>query len=155
MTFSRTAAAMRLPRRERGFDVARFLLDTNICIYIRQKRPPEVLARFEKLKVGDACLSVITYGELLYGAHKSKQRDVALGRLADLVSLLPVLEMPAEAAGQYGEIRAGLEAKGATIGGNDLWIAAHAKAEGLILVTNNEREFGRVPGLKVQNWIGA
>jgi tRNA(fMet)-specific endonuclease VapC len=113
------------------------------------------LARFEKLKAGDACLSVITYGELLYGAHKSKQRDVALARLADLVSLLPVLEMPSDAANQYGEIRAGLEAKGETIGGNDLWIAAHAKAEGLILVTNNEREFGRVPGLKVQNWADA
>jgi tRNA(fMet)-specific endonuclease VapC len=135
--------------------VARFLLDTNICIYIRQKRPPEVLARFEKLKSGDACLSVITYGELLYGAHKSKQRDVALARLADLVSLLPVLAMPSDAANQYGEIRAGLEAKGETIGGNDLWIAAHAKADGLILVTNNEREFERVPGLKVQNWAGA
>ncbi len=155
MISSRTAAAIHRPRRERGFDVARFLLDTNICIYIRQKRPPEVLARFEKLKVGDACLSVITYGELLYGARKSKQRDVALARLADLVSLLPVLEMPSEAASQYGEIRAGLEAKGETIGGNDLWIAAHAKAEGLVLVTNNEREFGRVPGLKVQNWTGA
>lgn len=155
MTSSRKAAAIHGPRSERGFDVARFLLDTNICIYIRRKRPAEVLARFEKLKAGDACLSVITYGELLYGAHKSKQRDVALARLADLVSLLPVLEMPSEAANQYGQIRAGLEAKGEAIGGNDLWIAAHAKALGLVLVTNNEREFRRVPGLKVQNWIGA
>ncbi len=132
--------------------MARFLLDTNICIYIRQKRPPKVLARFEKLKVGDAALSVITYGELLYGAHKSRQREVALGRLTDLVSLLPVLEMPASAADEYGEIRAVLETKGEMIGGNDLWIAAHTKAEGLILVTNNEREFKRVPGLKIQNW---
>jgi tRNA(fMet)-specific endonuclease VapC len=132
--------------------VARFLLDTNICIYIRQARPPEVLARFEKLKAGDAVLSVITYGELLYGAHKSKQRETALSRLADLVSLLPVLKMPAGAADEYGEIRAVLETRGETIGGNDLWIAAHAKAEGLTLVTNNEREFKRVPRLKVQNW---
>lgn len=135
--------------------MARFLLDTNICIYIRQKRPPEVLARFEKLKAGEACLSVITYGELLYGARKSRQRDVALARLADLVSLLPVLDMPAEAADRCGEIRAGLEAKGEAIGGNDLWIAAHAKAEGLVLVTTNEREFARVAGLKVQNWTTA
>lgn len=132
--------------------MARFLLDTNICIYIRQKRPPEVLARFEKLKVGDATLSIITYGELLYGARKSKQREVALARLADLVSLLPVLELPPAAADEYGKIRAALEVKGEIIGGNDLWIAAHAKAEGLIMVTNNEREFKRVPGLKVQNW---
>lgn len=130
----------------------RFLLDTNICIYIRQKRPAEVLARFEKLKVGDAVLSVITYGELLYGAQKSRQRDVALARLADLVSLLPVLEMPPSTAEAYGEIRASLETKGETIGGNDLWIAAHAKVEGLVLVTNNEREFKRVPGLRIQNW---
>lgn len=135
--------------------MARFLLDTNICIYIRQKRPPEVLARFEKLKAGDAALSVITYGELLYGARKSRQRELALERLRDLVSLLPVLEMPSTAADEYGEIRAALEAKGEVIGGNDLWIAAHAKSEGLILVTNNEREFKRVPGLKVQNWAGS
>jgi tRNA(fMet)-specific endonuclease VapC len=143
---------IRRPRREKAFDVARFLLDTNICIYIRQKRPPEVLARFEKLKAGDAALSAITYGELLYGARKSKQREVALARLADLVLLLPVLGLHSAAADEYGEIRAVLEAKGETIGGNDLWIAAHAKAEGLVLVTNNEREFKRVPGLKVQNW---
>jgi tRNA(fMet)-specific endonuclease VapC len=135
--------------------VARFLLDTNICIYIRQKRPPEVLARFEKLKAGDAALSVITYGELLYGAQKSRQREVALARLADLVSLLPVLEMPPAAADEYGRIHAALETRGEVIGGNDLWIAAHAKAEGLIVVTNNEREFKRVPGLKVQNWAAA
>ena len=132
--------------------MARFLLDTNICIYIRQKRPPEVLARFEKLKVGDAVLSVITYGELIYGAHKSKQRETALVRLSDLISFIPVLELPAAAADQYGEIRAALETRGEMIGGNDLWIAAHAKSEGLVLVTNNEREFKRVPGLKVQNW---
>ncbi|HEY1075571.1 MAG TPA: type II toxin-antitoxin system VapC family toxin [Fontimonas sp.] len=132
--------------------MARYLLDTNICIYIRQKRPPAVLARFEKLKAGDATLSVVTYGELLYGAQKSQQRDIALARLSDLVSLLPVLPMPVETAGHYGEIRAVLERRGEAIGGNDLWIAAHAKAAGLILVTNNEREFKRVPGLKVQNW---
>lgn len=135
--------------------MARFLLDTNICIYIRQKRPPAVLARFSKLEVGDAALSVITYGELLYGAEKSQQREMALARLSDLVSLLPVLNLPANAAGQYGALRAALEKKGETIGGNDLWIAAHAKAEGLVLVTNNEREFKRVPGLKVQNWAAA
>jgi tRNA(fMet)-specific endonuclease VapC len=132
---------------------ASFLLDTNICIYIRQKRPPEVLARFEKLKFGDAVLSVITYGELFYGAGKSRQRQTAMDRLDDLLSFLPVLELPSTAAREYGEIRARLEARGETIGGNDLWIAAHAKALGLVLVTDNQREFKRVPGLKVQNWI--
>lgn len=130
----------------------RFLLDTNICIYIRQKRPAAVLARFEKLKAGEAALSVITYGELFYGAAKSSQRPLAMEKLNDLLSFLPILPLPENTAVQYGEIRADLEAKGESIGGNDLWIAAHAKAAGLILVTNNEREFKRVPGLKLQNW---
>ena len=135
--------------------MARFLLDTSICIYIRQKRPAAVLARFEKLKAGEAVLSVITYGELLYGAAKSQQREAALARLADLVSLLSVLELPDGAGEEYGEIRSHLEKKGEIIGDNDLWIAAHAKALGLVLVTNNEREFKRVPGLKVQNWAAS
>lgn len=131
---------------------ARYLLDTNICIYIRRQRPPAVLARFQKLKAGEAVLSAITYGELLYGAAKSAQREQALHQLQELVSLIPVLDVPGTAAEHYGQIRAALEAKGEVIGGNDLWIAAHAKAEGLILITNNEREFKRVKGLKVENW---
>ena len=130
----------------------RYLLDTNICIYIRQKRPEEVLRRFRKLRPGEAVLSVITYGELLYGATKSAQRVAALERLRELVNLLPALSLPETAAEAYGTIRAELEAKGEMIGNNDLWIAAHAVAAGLTLVTNNEREFRRVRGLKVQNW---
>ena len=130
----------------------RFLLDTNICIYIRQKRPPKVLARFEKLKSGEAVLSVVTYGELWYGAAKSVQRQLAMERLGALVSFLPVVALPEAAAVAYGEIRAELESKGKIIGGNDLWIAAHAKASGLVLVTNDKREFQRVPGLKLENW---
>ncbi len=130
----------------------RYLLDTNICIYIRQKRPDEVLRRFRKLRPGEAVLSVITYGELLYGVAKSQQRVAALERLRELVNLLPALSLPETAAEAYGTIRAGLEAKGEMIGNNDLWIAAHAVASGLTLVTNNEREFRRVRGLKVQNW---
>jgi tRNA(fMet)-specific endonuclease VapC len=95
---------------------------------------------------------VITFGELLYGAERSQQRTQALESLARLVSLLSVLPLPEEAAAVYGEIRAALEAHGEMIGGNDLWIAAHAKSAGLTLVTNNEREFKRIPGLKLQNW---
>jgi tRNA(fMet)-specific endonuclease VapC len=132
----------------------RYLLDTNICIYIRQKRPEEVLRRFRKLRPGEAGLSVITYGELLYGAAKSKQRDLALERLHELIALMPPLALPEEADEAYGTIRAELESKGEMIGNNDLWIAAHAMAVGLTLVTNNEREFRRVHGLKVQNWAG-
>lgn len=131
----------------------RYLLDTNICIYIRQKRPEEVLRRFRRLRLGEAALSVITYGELLDGAEKSVQRVAALEGLRELVRFLPALALPESAAESYGAIRADLEAKGQMIGNNDLWIAAHALAAGLILVTNNEKEFRRVRGLKVQNWI--
>jgi tRNA(fMet)-specific endonuclease VapC len=130
----------------------RYLLDTNICIYIRQKRPEEVLRRFQKLRPGEAVLSVITYGELLYGAAKSEQRGSALERLRELVNLLPALSLPETAGEAYGTIRAQLDSRGEMIGNNDLWIAAHAMAARLTLVTNNEREFRRVRGLKIQNW---
>jgi tRNA(fMet)-specific endonuclease VapC len=134
---------------------ARFLLDTNICIYIRRKRPEEVLRRFRRLDPGEAVISVITYGELLYGAAKSSQRAAALQRLRELVHLLPAMALPETAAEAYGTIRADVETKGEKIGNNDLWIAAHAVAARLTLVTNNEREFRRVGGLKIQNWARA
>jgi tRNA(fMet)-specific endonuclease VapC len=130
----------------------RFLLDTNICIYIRRKKPEEVLRRFRALKQGEAVLSVITFGELIYGAEKSAQREAALELLRELARMLPVMGLPETAADAYGTIRAELERKGQMIGNNDLWIAAHAKAAGLTLVSNNEREFRRVQGLKIQNW---
>lgn len=132
---------------------AKYMLDTNICIYIRQSRPPKVLARFRRLKPGDAVLSVITYGELVYGAEKSQHKTKALQQLTDLAQLLPVISLPEEAAQAYGEVRAALGRQGQIIGNNDLWIAAHAKAANLTLVTNNEREFKRIPGLKVRNWV--
>jgi tRNA(fMet)-specific endonuclease VapC len=130
-----------------------YLLDTNICIYIRQRRPEEVQRRFRRLRPGEAALSVITYGELLYGAAKSAQRSAALERLRELTQLLPALPLPETAAETYGTIRAELESKGEMIGNNDLWIAAHALASSLTLVTNNEKEFRRVRGLRVQNWV--
>jgi tRNA(fMet)-specific endonuclease VapC len=131
---------------------ARYLLDTNICIYIRRKKPEEVLRRFRTLRPGEAVLSVITFGELVYGAEKSAPRAAALELLRELAQVLPVQGLPETAAESCGTIRAELERKGEMIGNNDLWIAAHAKAVGLTLVTNNEREFRRVRGLKVQNW---
>ena len=130
----------------------RFLLDTNICIYIRRRRPQEILQRFVRLKVGEAAISVITYGELIYRAEKSEQREAAMRQLEELASLLRVLPLPMDAGRSYGALRAELEADGRVIGNNDLWIAAHAKAAKLILVTNNEREFQRVSGLEIQNW---
>jgi len=132
--------------------VARFLLDTNICIYIRRRRPPTVLERFRQLKPGEAVLSVITYGELVYGIEKSQFREQTGKQLAELAGLLPVMELPPRAGEFYGSIRAALAAEGGVIGNNDLWIAAHAKAAGLILVTNNEREFQRIQELEIENW---
>jgi tRNA(fMet)-specific endonuclease VapC len=129
-----------------------YLLDTNICIYIRQRRPEAVFRRFGKLRPGEAALSVVTYGELFYGAAKSAQRIAALERLRELVHMLPALPLPENAGEAYGAIRADLESKGKMIGNNDLWIAAHALAAGLTLVTNNEKELRRVRALKVQNW---
>jgi tRNA(fMet)-specific endonuclease VapC len=131
---------------------ARFLLDTNICIYIQRQRPGNVLGRFQKLEPGDAAISVITWGELLYGAQKSKQRKKVLQLLEEFKTFVPVLPIPETAGNTYGIIRASLELHGQPIGNNDLWIAAHAKAADLTLVTNNEREFRRISGLKVQNW---
>ena len=131
----------------------RYLLDTNICIYIRRQQPREVLARFQKLRPGAAVISVITYGELLFGAEKSANRARALQLLEELTAFLPVLSLPPEAANTYGAMRANLQARGEAIGNNDLWIAAHAKAAVLTLVTNNEKEFRRIAGLKVQNWV--
>ena len=131
---------------------ARYLLDTNICLYIRQQRPAQVLRHFRRLRPGEAALSVITYGELVFGAIKSAQRAAALVRLQELSRLLPVLPLPANAAEYCGALRAELEAGGQVIGNNDLWIASHALGAGLTLVTNNEREFRRIRGLKVQNW---
>jgi tRNA(fMet)-specific endonuclease VapC len=132
---------------------ARYLLDTNICIYIRRRRPPGVLARFQRLRPGEAVISAITYGELNYGVEKSQFREQAGRQLTELAGLVPVIGLPPQAGRFYGAIRAALEAGGEIIGNNDLWIAAHAKAAGLILVTNNESEFRRVQGLKIQNWV--
>lgn len=132
---------------------ARYLLDTNICVYIQRERPANVLARFRKLDSGDAAISVITWGELLCGAEKSTQRKKALELLAEFKTFVPVLPIPETAGDAYETIRASLESQGRPIGNNDLWIAAHAKAAGLTIVTNNESEFRRIAGLKVQNWV--
>lgn len=111
------------------------------------------MTRFQKLEPGDAAISVISWGELLYGAEKSKQRKKALELLVEFKTFVPVQPIPETAGNTYGSIRATLESQGRSIGNNDLWIAAHAKAAGLTVVTNNEREFRRIAGLKVQNWI--
>ena len=131
----------------------KLLLDTNICIYIAKAHPKEVLARFKKLRPGDVGMSVITYGELYHGACKSRHRADAENILRELTAIILVAEISGEVGSHYGEIRAELEKAGQVIGNNDLWIAAHAVALGVPLITNNEREFKRIPGLIVQNWV--
>ncbi|WP_262270192.1 type II toxin-antitoxin system tRNA(fMet)-specific endonuclease VapC [Microvirga yunnanensis] len=133
-------------------DQPRYLLDTNICIYIRRQRPQTVLDRFKLLPPGSTAISVITYGELAYGVHKSPDRHSAILILDELTALIPVIPMAIEVAQSYGTIRSDLAARGELIGNNDLWIAAHAQSLGLTLVTNNEREFRRVEGLTIENW---
>lgn len=131
----------------------RYLLDTNICIYVKNHRPPEVLARFSRLPPGKVAMSAITYGELCFGAEKSSKPRETRKILDQLTALIPVLPLDAAASLHYGKIRQSLQASGKPIGNNDLWIAAHALAGKLILVTNNVAEFKRVPGLKVENWV--
>lgn len=130
----------------------RYMLDTDICIYISRSRPSVVKERFERLKPGQVIMSVITYGELYYGASKSNQREEALAELSKTVRDIPVEDLTPTASQAYGEIRATLEKQGRTIGNNDLWIAAHAMALDVTLATNNEHKFLRVTGLSVENW---
>lgn len=131
----------------------RYLLDTNICIYIAKHNPPAVRARFERLSADVLAMSVVTFGELRYGAEKSQARHKALAVLDQLQSAIQVMPLSLAAGQHHGDIRAALERAGQPIGNNDLWIAAHARAEGWVLVTSNAREFGRVEGLAVENWV--
>ena len=106
----------------------RYLLDTNICIYIAKRKPPEVLARIEGFAVGELAMSLITFGELHYGARRSAGAAKALETIELLATAIPVMTLGLAAATDYGEIRAHLTAAGTPIGNNDLWIAAHARS---------------------------
>lgn len=131
----------------------RYLLDTNVIIALRRRRPPSVVARLTALRIGEAVMSPVTYGELCFGAEKSADRDNAFAVLARLVAAVPIeIAEPRETGRRYGEIRAMLGRQGQLIGNNDVWIAAHALAANLTLVTGNVGEFSRVPGLVIEDW---
>lgn len=132
----------------------RYLLDTNIVIYVLKRRPVEVLATFNA-HASRMAISSITLAELLHGAEKSTRTSENLAAIEDFCSRLDVLPYGAKAAQHHGAIRAALEKQGQTIGVNDLHIAGHARREGLTLVTNNTAEFVGVPALEVENWVGA
>lgn len=130
----------------------KLMLDTNIAIYVIKHRPVSALETFNR-HAGHLCISSITLAELFHGAEKSVKPDHNLRQIEDFVSRLEVLEYGSKAASHYGDIRSDLERKGSTIGINDLHIAGHARSEGLTLVTNNLREFERVEGLRLDNWV--
>lgn len=131
----------------------KYLLDTDICIYLIQRRPGGVLSRLQQCMPGEVGLSSITVSELEYGVHKSSRPQENRLALAEFLAPLEILPYEDTAAGRYGEMRAMLERQGTPIGAMDLLIAAHALSRRLTLVTNNEREFRRLPGLKVVNWV--
>jgi tRNA(fMet)-specific endonuclease VapC len=129
-----------------------YLLDTNICIYIIKKRPASVLKKFESLSPGDVAISSITLAELYYGIMKSSNPRKNQEALDKFLIPLEILEFDYAATIEYGKIRADLEKKGTPIGPLDTLIASHAKSLNLALVTNNEKEFERIPDLKIKNW---
>jgi tRNA(fMet)-specific endonuclease VapC len=130
----------------------KYLLDTNICIYVIKRRPIEILSRFNEA-AGHLAISSITLAELMHGVEKSQYVSKNLRAVEDFCSRLEVLSYDENAASHYGEIRADLERKGKPIGVNDLHIAGHARSLGVILVSNNLKEFERVEGLRLQNWL--
>ena len=130
----------------------KYMLDTNIVIYVIKKRPVHALEVFN-LHAGLMCVSSITYAELLHGVEKSTKPEHNLRQVEDFISRLEVLDYDIKAAAHYGDIRANLERKGLIIGINDLHIAGHARSSGIVLVTNNLREFDRVEGLRLDNWV--
>ena len=131
----------------------KYMLDTNIIAYIRNQRPETVYRRFAAYQPDDLCVSVSTMAELEYGVFRSSKPDQNREALMLLLSRIPCLPFDERAAREYGRIRHDLTQKGTLIGANDLLIAAHACALNLTLITNNTREFERVEGLKLENWV--
>ena len=129
----------------------KYMLDTNLVIYVIKRRPQSLRWVFNQ-HVGQMCISTITFAELMHGVEKSTVPDQNLRNVEDFISRLEVLPYDSDAAVHYGDIRADLERKGTTIGVNDLHIAGHARSNGLVLVTNNTREFERVEGLRIIDW---
>jgi len=129
-----------------------YMLDTNICIYAIKSRPIELREQFNRL-TEQICISTITLAELYYGVEKSSRRAQNLQVVEEFVARLEALPFSVEAAAHYGQVRAELERAGQLSGPYDMLIGAHARSAGLIVVTNNLREFERIPGLRIENWV--
>ncbi|MBI4840111.1 MAG: type II toxin-antitoxin system VapC family toxin [candidate division NC10 bacterium] len=131
----------------------KIMLDTNICMYLIKQRPQSLLDRFRSFPLGDIGISVITLAELQYGASKSSRPKQNREALEQFLSPLELAAFDRQATVAYGHVRAALERKGRPIGAMDLLIAAHALSLGVRVVTNDEKEFRHVPGLRVENWV--
>ena len=129
------------------------MLDTNTCIYIIKRKPSKVIERFKKTDISQIGISSITLSELLYGASKSSKPEQNQIALSQFVAPLEILPYDDGASQYYGDLRAGLEKQGTPIGSLDMLIAAHAISLNSVLITNNEKEFSRVPNLKIDNWV--
>jgi tRNA(fMet)-specific endonuclease VapC len=129
-----------------------YMLDTDICIFIIKRKPKNVLNRFKLVQPGQLAMSSITFAELMNGAKKSQHIEANIEKLNALAELLDILPFDKRAAAFYGDVRSAIEKKGEIKGSNDLLIAAHALSLDLILVTNNEKEFKRIDGLRIENW---
>jgi len=129
-----------------------YMLDTDIASYIMNGQSPVLLQKLQTVTTGEVCISAITKSEITYGVEISPRQQKNRSALEFLLRHIEVLDYPAGAAADYGNIRAALKLRGTLIGPNDTLIAAHARYLGLTLVTNNTREFGRVPGLRIENW---
>ncbi|WP_292821380.1 type II toxin-antitoxin system VapC family toxin [Methylophilus sp.] len=129
------------------------MLDTNICIALIKQKPAAVLKRFNDFQVGDICISSVTLAELRYGVAKSQFQEKNQAALDDFILPLEIMVFDESAASYYGALRASLEKKGTPIGAMDLMIGAHALSQNLTIVTNNVREFNRIPNLVVVDWF--
>ncbi len=131
----------------------KYMLDTNVCIHMIKNKPVSVVQKFRQHRAEDVCVSSITYAELCYGVSKSRFSERNLLALSVFLSGIRIVPFDSLAAVQFGKIRAGLESSGRPVGVMDLLIAAHALSLGLTVVTNNTREFERIPGLAVEDWV--
>lgn len=131
----------------------RYMLDTNICIYLIKRQPREVIDKFQGIAPGEIAISSVTVAEMMYGVAKSQHKDKNKSALESFLAPLEIVDFDFKAAQHYGIVRVFLEKMGTPIGAYDLMIAAHALSLGLVLVTNNKREFQRIPDLIVENWV--
>ncbi len=130
-----------------------YMLDTDMCSYIIKERPVSVLQHFQEVDMEDICVSIVSYAELMYGVKRSSSKRINHSVIKDFTRHLDVIKWGIGAADEYAVLRTELEAKGTPIGAMDMMIAAHSKSMNTVLVTNNQKHFANVNGLKIQNWV--